>query len=441
MIGTFYGVGQIISGPFVGAMSDKLGRKSIMMVSFVGAGVCYGMMGLASSLYVLYGCRLVLGIVKQTISMGQAYVSDITTERERTSAMAFLSTSAALGFILGPILGSILARIHLRLPFVVAGVVFFVVSVTSYIYLPSKPPRPSLQDQLPRGHPRLPNSAVQQEATSEKGSSADSAADASSAEEVNTWCPVVGQTKGPMFDSTPRPFVERLQIAFSDFFTALREVQSQPFISRLLLVKFLCDVSNVLMQSCLLIFLQQRFGLTARSNGFFLAWNGLITIITNIYIVQPARRVLRGERVTLVLAFSIAAFSDLATCLCSSLQGFTVCVSFLTLGTTIASTCLTSILTQAAPGDKRGSILGLSASLQSLCRAVLPGIGGLLLFYSNSQVSVITEGEGETIVDMPGSLPFVVCGVVYLLVAGLWWQSSSRSFVRGSRAAQSFKTN
>ena len=108
---TIYGLGQIIGALLLGKLSDRRGRKVVLLMSFAGSAVGYGMAAIAvstGSASLLLLSRLPVGLAKQTITASRSIISDVTSHADRASVMARLFSSMALGYACGPVLGGIL---------------------------------------------------------------------------------------------------------------------------------------------------------------------------------------------------------------------------------------------------------------------------------------------------------------------------------------------
>jgi DHA1 family tetracycline resistance protein-like MFS transporter len=99
---SIYSFAQLIFSPIWGGLSDKIGRRPIMLLSTFGNVVAYIMFGLAGSLTVLFLSRLVAGIMGGNISTAQAYVADVTTPEERSKGMGMIGAAFGIGFVIGP---------------------------------------------------------------------------------------------------------------------------------------------------------------------------------------------------------------------------------------------------------------------------------------------------------------------------------------------------
>ncbi|MBN1148676.1 MAG: MFS transporter [Anaerolineales bacterium] len=117
-----YAIMQFLFAPLWGGLSDRVGRKPVLMVGILGNGLTLLMFGLANQLWVLYFARLLSGLLASaTMPAAMAYIGDSTSEQERGGGIGQLGAAAALGLILGPGLGGWLAGDSLSLPFFIAA--------------------------------------------------------------------------------------------------------------------------------------------------------------------------------------------------------------------------------------------------------------------------------------------------------------------------------
>lgn len=124
MLGIFMSVWalmQFIASPVIGALSDRFGRRPVILASNLGLGLDYLLMALAPALWVLFVGRILAGVFSATVSAAQAYIADITPPEKRAGAFGMLGAAFGLGFVLGPAVGGILGHYDLRLPFFAAA--------------------------------------------------------------------------------------------------------------------------------------------------------------------------------------------------------------------------------------------------------------------------------------------------------------------------------
>jgi DHA1 family multidrug resistance protein-like MFS transporter len=106
-----YALGQLVFAPVWGRLSDRTGRRPLILIGIAGYAVAQILFGLATSLWLLYAARILGGILSSaTLPVAAAYVADMTTEEKRGRGMAWLGTAVSLGFVIGPALGGILSR-------------------------------------------------------------------------------------------------------------------------------------------------------------------------------------------------------------------------------------------------------------------------------------------------------------------------------------------
>jgi DHA1 family tetracycline resistance protein-like MFS transporter len=130
LFGTSWAVMQFFASPIIGALSDRFGRRPVILLSNLGLGLDYIVMALAPGLWWLLLGRLISGVTSASIASSYAYVADVSTPDKRAAGFGLLGAAFGLGFVLGPALGGVLADIAPRLPFWVAAGM----SLTNFLY-------------------------------------------------------------------------------------------------------------------------------------------------------------------------------------------------------------------------------------------------------------------------------------------------------------------
>jgi len=132
-----YSLFQFFSAPLLGALSDKIGRRPVLIVSLFGTAIGWFVFALANSLPLLFLGRIIDGITGGNISTAQSYLVDISkTPKERTENLGLIGAAFGIGFILGPALGAALAGFDPTAPFWVAGIVSLLNSIAAVFFLP-----------------------------------------------------------------------------------------------------------------------------------------------------------------------------------------------------------------------------------------------------------------------------------------------------------------
>jgi len=142
MMLSVYSAVSFFMSPFWGGLSDKIGRRPIIMIGVIGFSVSFLLFGLAGeNLWIMYASRVLGGIFSgATTSCIVAYVADITTQEQRTKGMALVGMSIGLGFTFGPAIGGLLSGISLAVPFYAAAVLSLVTFIVAFAFLPESLP-------------------------------------------------------------------------------------------------------------------------------------------------------------------------------------------------------------------------------------------------------------------------------------------------------------
>jgi DHA1 family tetracycline resistance protein-like MFS transporter len=139
LLAVYSGMGFIFS-PVVGAISDRIGRRSILLLSTIGQATGFFIMGAATTLLWLFIARTIDGIFGANVSATQAYVADLTPPKDRARALGLLGAVYGLGFICGPLIGGVLSQISLAAPFYFAGSLAAINAVLIFFILPESLP-------------------------------------------------------------------------------------------------------------------------------------------------------------------------------------------------------------------------------------------------------------------------------------------------------------
>ena len=136
-----FGIANFFGSPVLGALSDRFGRRPVLLIGFCGLAFNFFMTAAATSLWTLVAVRLVGGGMQANISVANAYVADITEPDDRARRFGLLGAMMGLGFILGPAVGGILGDIDLRLPFIGSGSRAVLNWIYGYFVLPESLPK------------------------------------------------------------------------------------------------------------------------------------------------------------------------------------------------------------------------------------------------------------------------------------------------------------
>ncbi len=312
-----YAAAQLVGAPILGRMSDRFGRKPILMISLSGTFIGFLMLGFANSLAMLFASRILDGFTGGNISVAQAYITDITDENNRARGLGMLGAAFGLGFIIGPALGGILSVYGFAIPAFVAAALSLISIIGVLFFLPE-----------------------------------------SLTEEARTA--LINQT--------------RLKFSLGNLWRAI----NRPRVGPILHVRFFYGLAFATFQTIFPLYAQYKLGLDARGTGFVLTYVGILVVFVQGFLVgwlvarfNEYRLVFLG---TLIMTVSLFAWA-----LASSILFVLVILAPLAIAAGILNTLLNSTLSKAVYPEEVGGTLGISASLESLTRVISPAAGGFLL--------------------------------------------------------------
>jgi DHA1 family tetracycline resistance protein-like MFS transporter len=121
MLVASYSAMQFVFAPLLGRLSDRIGRRPVLLVSMLGTSLGFLLMGFANTLWLLFVARIIDGITGGNISTAQAYIADVTPPEERSRGMGLIGAAFGLGFVVGPVIGGLMTHISPGAPFVFAA--------------------------------------------------------------------------------------------------------------------------------------------------------------------------------------------------------------------------------------------------------------------------------------------------------------------------------
>lgn len=311
---------QFLFSPFWGSLSDRIGRKPIILLSMAGSCLAYLWCGLATSLWMLFASRLLAGFMGGTVVTAQAYISDITTAENRAKGMGLIGASFGLGFTLGPAISGFLAgvnteSVNYQLPLLVASGLSLGGFIFACFSLPSSMPNVS-------GHPTRIVSAAKR---------------------------ILG-------------LIETLQ---------------RPLINILIGVFFLIGVGLLGAQTTLALWLERQFSWGPQQTGYLLMFCGILATIFQGGLIGILNKKF-GEVNLLISGLIILGMGLFLTPFSNNLILLLGAMSFLTIGESLSTTATRSVISQLAEPWETGKILGMTQSALSLGTIVGPSFAGFI---------------------------------------------------------------
>jgi multidrug resistance protein len=129
-----FSIAQFFATPVLGSLSDRFGRRPILIISLIGTCASFILFGLANSVFMLFAARILDGLTGGNISVAQAMVSDISSPKERAKNFGILGSAFGFGFVIGPAVGGLLSRFGMKVPFFfAAGIAVIGVLLTIFL--------------------------------------------------------------------------------------------------------------------------------------------------------------------------------------------------------------------------------------------------------------------------------------------------------------------
>jgi len=310
---TAYSGMQFIFAPMWGRLSDRVGRRPVLLISIAGNVAAMLLFAFSTNLVVFFLARAFAGMANANIGTAQAYIADVTPPEQRTKGMGLVGAAFGLGFVLGPAIGGILAGYSYAAPAFAAAGLSLLNLVLAYFILPeSLPPEAREAAKLRRG--------------------------------------------------------SRLE--------AFKASLSHPFLPFLFLLFFLVTVGFSQLETTFALFTQARFDWDARTNGYLFAFIGVVLALVQGAIVHPLRKKI-GEAALLLSGTAYLTIGLLLLPFAHTPTAVVAACAVLAFGNGLSSPALSSLVSKQAPSHAQGRILGVNQSMGSIARVLGPLIGGM----------------------------------------------------------------
>jgi multidrug resistance protein len=313
---TIYALAQFLFMPVLGTLSDRYGRRPIILAALLIEALSLALSALAGSLPILLVARFIGGLGASNIGSAQAVVTDMTTAEGRARGMGLIGAAIGLGFVVGPALGGLLAPLGTAVPLWVAMFVALANALLVLRFLPE-----------------------------------------------TRW---MGTTGTPVSSANHGTGV---------LLAGWRQVLRHPVVARLVVVNLLFTVAFTAMETVFALFTQHAFGWTAMQNGYTFMYIGMLVVLIQGGLVgQLAKR--WGER-RLMLAGLVMLATGLALLPWSThLPQLLVVLGIVSIGDGAVTPVVSTLLSFASPPEARGETLGLAQAVAGLARVIGPLIAG-----------------------------------------------------------------
>src|SRR5690349_17322578 len=145
MLVSTYAFCQLIAGPPLGHLSDRVGRRPVLLVSQIGTCAGFLILASANSLWIVFLARIIDGLTAGNLTVAQAYISDVTEPQNRAKSFGMIGIAFGLGFLVGPGVSGYLAQFNNIYPILAAAALSFTSIMCTYFLLPSVKPHPDAQ--------------------------------------------------------------------------------------------------------------------------------------------------------------------------------------------------------------------------------------------------------------------------------------------------------
>ncbi len=320
-----YALVQFFVSPLMGMLSDRFGRRPILLVSLTGLGLNYILLALAPSLWLIVVGRLFAGALGATISTANAYIADVTPREKRAAAFGLIGAAFGVGFVVGPLLGGTLGEIDLRLPFWVAAGLSFVAVTFGALVLPESLPPEKRQ-------------------------------------------PVAWVKANP--------------------FKAFGYVSRYPVLTSLMVVYLTAGLAQQGLQGIWVLWTEAQFDFGVAEAGYSLAWVGLCSAFVQGYLVRIIVPKFGEWRVVIGgYAISMIAFIGLPFLTASWMlyPG----ILFHILGWGSAGPALQSLMSQTVPDNEQGLLQGTLASVNTVGLVIGPVVATQVFAVSTGSDAII----------------------------------------------------
>ncbi|MGE5537665.1 MAG: MFS transporter [Gemmatimonas sp.] len=313
---TAFSLAQFVAAPLWGRLSDRVGRKPVLIATLFGLASAYVWLAFAHSLFELFAARIFAGAMAGNIAVAQAAAADLSTPEERPKAMGMIGAAFGLGFLVGPAIGGVLAGLS-------GGV-----------------------------------SAI--------------AAPAFTAAGLSTLALLLALAL--LRESNPAHAADDHR---KGRIASLRETFSDPGLRVFIVMAFLVPLAFAGVESTMALWTERAFGWGARNNGYLFSFLGLIAVLTQGLLVGRLSRV-ATEQTLVAIGGGAAAVGLLLVAVAPLFWPAVIGFALVVFGVSLATPAIASLVSRAAGTSVQGTVMGASHAAQALARIAGPAAAGTL---------------------------------------------------------------
>lgn len=312
-LGSLYAAAQLFGGPYLGGLSDRVGRRPVLILCLLGASCAYLLLGLANSVFLLVAAVTLAGLAAATQATAQAYIADVTEPEDRARRLGIIGAAFGLGLMAGPVLGGLLSLYNPGAPAFAASALALGNATFGFFVL---------SESLPKG--LRPGAAV----------------------------------------SRPNALVR------------LMGVLRLPGLRTLLIAVFLLNLSFAGLLVNFPLFSNARFAWNAADNAFFFAFVGLCAVLTQGFLIgklQPRLgdgRLLKSGLTLMAVCLVLVAIVPYGALLYPA-------VGLLAMGAGLAIPAVAALISRRVHASEQGTVMGGTQAVISLTLILGPVLSGL----------------------------------------------------------------
>lgn len=319
MLSSIYGFCSLIAGPILGDLSDRYGRKKVLLISQIGTCIGFIILALSRVLWIVFLSRIIDGITAGNMTVAQAYISDVTEPQNRTRAMGMIGASFGLGFILGPAISGVLVHFGHAAPIWASAALSFVSIMGTTFFLKDA--------KQPNGKPK----------------------------------------EGGAFAQLKKSF----------------HLMQTPILKECFTVFFIFSISFALYMSGLALYCERVLTwkghpFTAREVGLLLSYVGVISLCIQVFMMGWLVQKI-GEVNIMLMGFFSTMIALLVMGFAPLLAIFLMGITVNAFGNAILRPAISGMLSKNASPHHQGLVFGLNQTLMSIAQIVCPLVSGFLI--------------------------------------------------------------